>query len=72
MVSPCTDQSRDGNIAILLGPRFGGETERIGNIAILPITASHLHTVDAMMIGRLRARYREMWVPTWSEFGDAI
>ena len=51
MVSPYTDQSRDGNIAISLGPRFSGETERIGNIA-MPISASRLHAVDDMTIGR--------------------
>ena len=54
MVSPYTDHSRDGNIVISLGPRFSGETERIGNIA-MPITASRLHVVDYMMIGWLGA-----------------
>ena len=54
MVSPYTDQSRDGNIAISLGPRFSGETERIGKIA-MPISVSRLHAVDDMTIGRLGA-----------------
>ena len=57
MVSPFIDQSRDGNIAtagniaISLGPRFSGETERIGKIA-MPISVSRPHTVGGMMIGR--------------------
>ena len=38
MVSPYNDRSRDGNVAKSLGPRFGGETEGIGKIA-MPITA---------------------------------
>ena len=58
MVSPYTDQSRDKNIAISLRSRFClndiGETERIGNIA-MPISASRLHAVDDMTIGRLGA-----------------
>ena len=48
MVSPYTDQSSDGNIAISLGPRFSGEMERIGNIA-MPIPASRPHAVDDLM-----------------------
>jgi hypothetical protein len=48
---PYIDQSRDGNIATSLGPRFSGETERIGKIA-MPISVSRLHTVDGAMIGR--------------------
>ena len=54
MVSPYADQSRDGNIAISLGPRFSGETEGTGEIA-MPISASRLHAVDEMTIGRLGA-----------------
>ena len=53
MVSPYTDQSRDGNIAISVGPRFSGEMERIGNIAML-ISASR-RLADDISIARLRA-----------------
>ena len=71
MISPYTDQSHDGNIAISLGPRFSGETERIGNIA-MPITASRLHTVDDTMIGRLGASISRDGLAPGSEFGVAI
>jgi len=54
MVSHHIDQSRDENIAISLGPRFSGEKERFGKIA-MPISASRLDAVDDMKIGRLGA-----------------
>ena len=50
IVSPFIDQSRGGNIAISLGPRFSGETERIGKIA-MSISVLRLHAIDGMMIG---------------------
>ena len=71
MVFPYTDQSRDRNIAISLGPRFSGETERIGNIA-MPITASHLHAVDDMLIGRFGASISRDGLTPGSEFGVAV
>jgi len=71
MVSPYTDQSRDENFAISLGPRFSGETERIGNIA-MPISASRLHAVDDMTIGRLEPRYPEVRLASRSIFGVAV
>ena len=71
MVSPYTDQSRDGNIAISLGPRFSGETKRIGNIA-MPNSASRRHAVDDMMIGRLGASISRDGLAPGSEFGVAV
>ena len=71
MVSPYTDQSRDGNIAISLGPRFNGETERIGNIA-MPIIASRLHAVDDKTIRRLGASISRDGLTPVSEFGVAV
>ena len=71
MVSPYTDQSRDGNIAISLGPRFSGATEWIGNIA-MPISASRLHAVDDVMIGRLGALISRDGHAPGSEFGVGV
>ena len=71
MVSPYTDQSGDRNIAMLSGPRFSGETERIGKIAT-PITASRLHAVDDMMIGRLGASISSDGLTPGSEFRVAV
>ena len=71
MVSPYTDQSRDENFAISLGPRFSGETERIGNIA-MPISASRLDAVDDMTIGRLGASISREGLAAGSEFGVAV
>ena len=71
MVSSYTDQSRDGNIALSLGPRFSGVPERIGKIA-MPISASRPHAVDDLMIGRLGASISRMWGSTGSEFGVAV
>ena len=72
MVSPYIDQSRDGTIAISLGPRLSGETERIGKIAT-PISASRPHAVDDMMIGRLGASIsRDGLVAPRSEFGVVV
>ena len=69
MVSPYIDQSRDGNIAISLGPRSSGETELIGKITV-PISASRPHAVDDMTIGRLGASISQgedvLMVRIWS------
>ena len=71
MVSPYTDQSRDGNLAMSLGPRFSGETERIGNTA-MPMSASRRHAVDDMMIGRFGAPISRDGHAQGSEFGVAV
>ena len=71
MVSPYTDQSRGGNIATSLEPRFNGETERIRNIA-MPVPASRLHAVDDITIGRLRASISRDGLTPGSEFGVAV
>ena len=70
-VSPYTDQSRDGNIAMSLGPRFSGEMERIRKVA-MPITASRLDAVDDMTIGRLGASISRDGLAPGSEFGVAV
>ena len=71
MVSPFIDQSRDGNIAMSLGPRFSGETERIGIIA-MSISVLRLHAVDGMTIGRRGVSISRDVDTTGSVFGVAV
>ena len=71
MVSPFIDQSRGWNIAISLGPRSIGETERIGIIA-MSISVLRLLAVDGMMIGRRAVSISRDVDTTGSEFGVAV